>query len=156
MADSNKLLMVGLLAGGGYLLYRMFFGTSASVASGEVVSATPAAPTPVPTAATPQTAAPPVTLDTIYTALKAASAGDTYFTGDGDSRTSDADHWNYYLGQVAGVTPPDPGPLFPTNRDSVTAAQYWAVMAPWVKNAKGLSGLGMFGGLGALAMRRAF
>lgn len=154
MADSNKLLMVGLLAGGGYLLYRMFFGTSAAVAASEVAPATPAASSPTP--ATPAQPAPAVSLDAMYQQLKDASAGNTFFTGDGDSRTASADAWNYYLATVASVTPPDPGPLFPTNRDAVTAAQYWAVMAPWVKNAKGLSGLGMFGGLGALAMGRAF
>ena len=37
--------------------------------------------------------------------------------------------------------------------NNLTAVQYWAVMAPWVSAQLGLGGLGVYGGLGALARR---
>lgn len=169
MAD-NKLVTFALLGGGAWLAYKMFFSASDVAAlPAATPGAAPASPT-APAAASPDipvVAAPlPVTptpatvnaLDTIYADLKAATAGDPYFSGSGDSRASDMDHWNFYLGRVANVTPPDPVPFFPgvERGTALTAAVYWAALAPWVKSTKGLAGLGMFGGLGALTMRRAF
>lgn len=110
-------------------------------------------------AAAPVAAAAPVvnpnaivganTLDGIFARmLKAAPAGN-----------HSIDEWDYFL-QAAqpSITPPDPMPLFAAavpgfdRSQPIAAAQYWAVMAPALKQQLGLSGLGIFGGLGALAM----
>ena len=96
----------------------------------------------------------PSSLDTMYATLKNQAASDSFFTGSGDARTGSVDHWNYYLAQLvpAGVT--IPGGLFSNvagdDPNNLTAAQYWAVMAPWLASNAGLSGLGMYGGLGAI------
>jgi hypothetical protein len=39
------------------------------------------------------------------------------------------------------------------DQNNLTAAQYWAVMAPWLSSTAGLSGLGIYGGLGAIVRR---
>ena len=123
---------------------------TASTAVTPATAATPAAPvTP-----TPVTPAAPSALDTMYASLKNQAASDSFFTGSGDARTGSVDHWNYYLAQLvpAGVT--IPGGLFSNvagdDPNNLTAAQYWAVMAPWLASNAGLSGLGMYGGLGAI------
>ena len=111
----------------------------------------------------PVVALPPVdahgpvnkTLDDIYASLKAAAAPDAFFSGSGDSLTSSVDHWNVYLQRL--VSTPIPGGMFAgvsgDDSNNLTAAQYWAVMAPWVASTTGLSGLGVYGGLGALTRR---
>jgi hypothetical protein len=84
------------------------------------------------------------------------------------------DAWGYYLNQELsplGLQAPDPQPIFSgliaglnqmnnTNlafdRSSlVTASTYWAQMAPALRSQLGLSGLGIYGGLGALMRRYA-
>jgi hypothetical protein len=165
--DSGKLLTLGLVGVGGYLAYRWYTGQPAALVSGSTAAATPAAPagasvSTVVTPAAPVTAAPaapaapasPSSLDAMYATLKNQAASDAFFTGSGDSLTASVDHWNYYLGQLvpAGVT--IPAGLFSNiggdDPNNLTAAQYWAVMAPWLSSNAGLSGLGIYGGLGAL------
>ena len=91
----------------------------------------------------------------MYQSLKAAAAPDAFFSGSGDSLSSSVDHWNVYLTQVTGLTAP--GGMFASvsgdDPNNLTAVQYWAVMAPWVSAQLGLGGLGVYGGLGALARR---
>jgi hypothetical protein len=85
--------------------------------------------------------------------LAAATAAGTTSTG--------VDGWGYYLNQVPGVVAPDPilpftaaNPNFDRSQN-MSAAQYWAVIAPVLKTQYGLSGLGIYGGLGALMRRYA-
>jgi len=88
-------------------------------------------------------------LDTTYSLLKAAAAPDQQFTGSGDGLTGLPYHWSFYLERVFPGTIPDVAGLFDVNTP-VSAAAFWAVMAPALQAANpGLSGLGMFGGLGA-------
>ena len=103
----------------------------------------------------PNPAASSATLDGMYTQLKNNVASDSFFTGSGDSRTSSVDHWNVYLQRLVGTQ--IPGGMFSSvagdDPNNLTAAQYWAVMAPWVASTIGLSGLGNYGGLGAVVRR---
>ena len=115
-------------------------------------------PSPVVAVAPPAVVTPASSsgLDAMYQSLKAAAAPDAFFSGSGDSLSSSVDHWNVYLQRL--VSTPIPGGMFSNvsgdDSNNLTAAQYWAVMAPWVASTTGLSGLGIFGGLGALVMGR--
>jgi hypothetical protein len=162
--DSKNILILGAVGVGGYLAYRWYTGQPVALVSGSTAPATPAAPagasvSTVATPAAPVTAVPaapaaPSSLDAMYATLKNQAASDGFFTGSGDSLTASVDHWNYYLAQLvpAGVT--IPAGLFSNvagdDPNNLTAAQYWAVMAPWLSSNAGLSGLGIYGGLGAL------
>jgi len=96
-------------------------------------------------------------LDAIYTSLSkvAQAAGINLTTGigptaQGPNNPIDYNGWNYYLGQVYGGAIPNAG--FPASAQSqpMTLAAYWSVMSPALASANGLSGLGIFGGLGAI------
>ena len=137
--------------------YPTAAASSTTAASTTSTVATPAATPAAPVTPTPVTPAAPSALDTMYASLKNQAASDSFFTGSGDARTGSVDHWNYYLAQLvpAGVT--IPGGLFSNvagdDPNNLTAAQYWAVMAPWLSSTAGLSGLGIYGGLGAIVRR---
>jgi hypothetical protein len=86
-------------------------------------------------------------LDSIYSRL-AAAVGSTPYT---------ADQFNFFLARElpAGVAPPDPLAVFNASGNwdrtvPMTLANYWGQMAPYLRANLGLSGLGVFGGLGAL------
>ena len=134
--------------------YPTAAASSTTAAATTSTVATPVATPAAPVTPMPVTPAAPSALDTMYASLKNQAASDSFFTGSGDARTGSVDHWNYYLAQLvpAGVT--IPGGLFSNvagdDPNNLTAAQYWAVMAPWLSSNAGLSGLGMYGGLGAL------
>jgi hypothetical protein len=139
--------------------------SGASVLGTDTSSGTPvSSPTPAPSAKAN-------VLDGIYTAMvKAANA---------PSAGLGVDAWGYYLNnQLAplGLQAPDPQPLFSDyitainavalpgapvlpafDRSTflVTAPIYWGVMAPALRTQLGLSGLGIYGGLGALMRRYA-
>jgi hypothetical protein len=164
--DTSKIFTLGLVGVGSYMLYQHFTAAPVAAAAGGSAaggsapagtapagqSATPpassgggaqspAAPAPVP--APP----PPIafnSLDAIYGRLSTA-VGSTPLTADG---------FNYYLARVlpANITPPDPLAVFtsPTwNREgTMTLANYWGAMAPYLRDSLGLSGLGFYGGLG--------
>ena len=106
-------------------------------------------------------------LDGIYTAMvKAANA---------PSAGLGVDQWGYFLNEQLGplgLQAPDPVPIFTAmvaaanqvganvpafDRSTylVTAPAYWNIMAPALKSQLGLSGLGIYGGLGALVRRYA-
>jgi hypothetical protein len=64
--------------------------------------------------------------------------------------------WNYYLAQITGISDlPDYQTVagVPDPNTAITGPAYWALMAPWLQANAGMSGLGIFGGLGALAMQ---
>jgi hypothetical protein len=150
------------VAVGGYLLYN-YLSTPVAAAATTTTTATPTA-TPVSTtvttggAVTPPTPVTPVepppqqpgtSLASIYSNVLAGASTDPNFTGAGDSLNSSGYRWNVYLGLAlpsADAIPNVPG--FDLSQD-MTATQYWAVMAPALTKAYGLSGF--FAGLGAYA-----
>ena len=151
-------IKVGLFGAALYVAYTqgwlsfLGLGTAAAVSSAATTG----------TAATGAVANPPVasvpvvpvrSLDSIYQDMVAkATAAGTSSTG--------VDGWGYYLNQT-GVAAPDPIPAFSAaipnfdRSQNFTAPQYWAIMAPVLKTQLGLSGLGIYGGLGALMRRYA-
>jgi len=138
--------------------YPTAAASSTTAAATTSTVATPAATPAAPVTPTPVTPAAPSSLDATYASLKSLAATDTYFTGSGDALTSDVNHWNYYLAQLLGTAGPTiPGGMFNNvsgdDQNNLTAAQYWAVMAPWLSSTAGLSGLGIYGGLGAIVRR---
>lgn len=147
----GTVLTIGAVGIGGYLLYQWWQGQTAAAAVSAPASPTPTAAanasTPVPSASSVSS------LDALYRAMVQAAAA------AGHTATLTADQWGYYLGQVAGSPAPDALQAFPsfnraTNWPSISSAQYWAGIAPLVAQQKGLSGLGLFGGLGRIAMGR--
>ena len=160
---AETILLIGGLGVGGYFAYQWYQKTYGTAAAATTATPTPSASTqsPAPLSPQPQQPAPSSVaattsaLDALYAQLKSAVATDALFSGSGDSRTGSVDHWNYYLQQIVG-TPQIPGGMFANvsglDPNNLTAAQYWMLMAPWVASNKGLSGLGVFGGLGSLAM----
>lgn len=138
MADMTKVVLLGGAAFGVY----WFFLRPATTAT-----------TPSPAAGgSGTTTSPPSgpSLDTLFAALTAAAANDPAVIAG----TASPDTWNVYLAQVypAIGTAPDPVPIF-GGRPAMTATQYWAGMAPWLKANKGLSGIGRWG-LGAVGSLR--
>ena len=136
MAGSNKLVTLGLVAGGGYLAYQM--GWLAPLGLSPAAVAAPAAKTPA-SGSAPATAANKLdsTFALMVSKANAPSAGLT------------VDEWNWFLMQsLPNFTAPDPMPLFQAvtpgfdRATLVSAADYWKVMAPWLKTNAGLSGLG--------------
>jgi hypothetical protein len=88
-------------------------------------------------------------LNALYQAMVAAATAANFTTGN-------YDQWGYYFLQAAGYPAPDPIQAFPgsdrtSNWPSVTAAQYWAGVAPIVASQHGLNGFAArMVGLGAL------
>lgn len=147
MADnSGKLLTYGLIGVGGYFLYKWIVAPTpaASIAS-PAAAATPASSASA--AAAP--AAPAFnSLDQIYARLQAKAPG-----------SSTADAFNTYLAAElpAGKQPPDPLAVFGGDFDrsqSMTLSNYWGAIAPYLQSTMGLSGLGLYGGLGRLIVMK--
>ena len=163
--NSNSLLTLGLLAVGGYVVYELFFSTPEAVAAtpatslpvSPVVAGSTTTAAPGSTAATPAPAASGSSLDALYQAMIAliTTDADPSFTGSADSLTSSAYKFNVYLQLVSnGLTVPDPSVVFGGEANAsanMTAASYWALMGPAMRQANaGLSGgLGCYAGVGA-------
>jgi hypothetical protein len=94
-------------------------------------------------------AAPAQSLDSVYTQLKTAGAA-AGFSGSGDSLSASPDQWNYFLNSLFPSNSANLDALFPApNRFSpVTAAKFWSAVGPVLGKQFGLSGLGLFAGLG--------
>jgi hypothetical protein len=163
--DGSKLVMIGGLGVGGYLAYQWYqknYGAVVAPAAAPAATAAASSPAAATSAAAPAPAAR--SLDSIYQALAAAASAGGVNPATGVSsqgQNIDSNGWNWYLSSV--YTLPGgavlPGGLFPgTDGQPMTLAAYWGVMAPWLASSQGLSGLGTFGGLGAIAarMRRAY
>lgn len=90
--------------------------------------------------------------DAVYTGLLNSVQGDLNFTGSGPATSATPYQWNFYLARII-TSPqlPGPGDVFPglDVNQPMTLATYWAAMAPWLVANAGLSGLGLYGGLGA-------
>ena len=134
MKDALKWGLIGLV---GYWVYENFFVTAAT------------------TTTTATATAPRVdvfnSLASIYSRIVGAVAAKSAMT---------ADQWNTILAAQSGVTPPDPASVFTFTDASprtatMTAAQYWAKMEPYLV-AQGMSGLGLYVGMGRFYQRRRF
>lgn len=149
MAGSNNLLTILLVAGGGYLVYEWFLAPSTAAAT-PTPGATPATPAVPAAVAVPSAPTTPAfnSLDQIYARVKAAAPA-----------SATPDQFNFYLNQQlpSGKSAPDPTAVFTQagfdRTQPMTIANWWGAVAPWLQSNYGLSGLGMFGGLGALARR---
>jgi hypothetical protein len=175
VADNSGIVKLALIGGAGYIAYTQgwlsFLGlspggstvtasapaTSASTVPAPIPPSSPAA-SPSPPASTPPVPPTPVTnsLDTLYQNMVAAA------NAAGQPSQLGVDGWDYYLNSVlpAGQVAPDPAPLFTaafgglwTRSTPMVASNYWAVVSPVLKSQFGLSGLGIFGGLGQVSLR---
>lgn len=146
VADNSGFIKLGIAAAVGYFAYTKGWLSFLGIGSPAV-----AAPAPVPVPApNPNAITGANTLDGIYTRLVAAAP----------SGAHGVDVWGSYLAPILGSAPPDPMPIFTAavpgfaRSQQLTAAQYWAVMAPVLKTQFGLAGLGIYGGLGAVMLSR--
>ena len=166
MADStgSKVLTLGAIAVAAYFVYEWFFVTPAA-ASTTTTSTTPASTTTTSgttsTTSTSTTAAATMSLASLYSALvaKVTAANDPAVQNNGETLTATPDVFNYYLALVmptapAGYTgttwPPDPLVVF-SGRPSMSITTYWTGMSAYLTSTAGMSGLGVFVGLGQLA-----
>jgi hypothetical protein len=137
MKDLLKWGLIGLV---GYWVYENLFVTPATATS----TTTPAATT------TAATAAPGFnSLASIYSRIVGSVPANSLFT---------ADQWNVALAAQSNVTPPDPAAVFTFTDASprtatMTVAHYWSVMEPYLV-AQGLSGFGLYRGMGSFYQRR--
>lgn len=152
-------MKIGLVGAAAWLAYQQgwlsFLGLGPAPAAVAPTAGAPAASVlPAPSAAPP---VPPVvganSLDSIIGRVKTAA---------GVSDGLNADQWNYYLNaELAGLgkSAPDPLPIFNSaipnfdRAQPLSISQYWGIMAPALRSQLGLSGLGIYGGLSALARR---
>ncbi len=126
--DMGAILKFGAIGVGGYFLYDWWKKRPATSTS-----------SPAGSAGGPAT---PSAIDAIAARIMAAAPGASYT----------ADQWNVYLSQQlpVGKVAPDPaGYLGSTPREqTLTFAQYWGAVAPKLRSDLGMTGLGMFYGLG--------
>ena len=140
VADNSGLLIkLGMVGAVAYYAYTKGWLSSFGIGA-------PAAPAVVPVAPNPNAITGANSLDAIYQRMVAAAPAGSHGVDD----------WDYYLNaQLAplGKVAPDPLPIFQAavanfdRSQSLTAGQYWAVMAPALKTQLGVSGLGVWGGL---------
>lgn len=147
MADNSKLLLLG---GAVVAYYAYTQGWLASFGLG-----TPATPAPAPAvpATLPEVSpVPPTTAASVAPTVSDLQAA-VILAAQAPADGLGVDAWGWYLNnQLAplGKAAPDPMPLFTAatpgfeRSQKVTAAQYWAVMAPALHSQLGLSGLGMY------------
>jgi hypothetical protein len=147
MMNTGGLLKIGAVGVGAYLTYKWYTGRTASPATSVAAVAAPTASTGS------------LQMDSWYSQLKSSAASDsTNFTGSGDGLSGSPDHWAYNLNVIAGYQAPLDS-LFGAvgsgglRDSSITAAMFWSKVAPGLQSTKGLSGLGIYGGLGSLASR---
>jgi hypothetical protein len=131
----------GAIGLGAWWVYKNYFsGVSPSTAPAPSVATSTSTPASTPVVAYN-------TLDAIGKRL-AAAVGSVPYT---------ADQFNYYLGQVSGVTPPDPAAVFTQagwdRTAPMTLAQYWSATSAYLAKNAGMSGLGHLGNLASLYMR---
>lgn len=151
MAGSNAgpIIILGGVAVGAWYVYKNYFATPAVSATG-----TAASPETGTTGATaPASTVAPSVLDTYYSQMVAnATAAD-------QPGPLTPDQWGYYLNQylnsVGSSVAPDPLAVWTQagfdRTVTMTAPVYWASVAPYLRATRGLSGLGIYGGLGQIA-----
>jgi hypothetical protein len=142
MKDFLKWGLIGLV---GYWVYENFFATTTTTTTG--AATTPAVNTGFDS------------LANIYLRMIQDAVNNTPGTTQA-TITLTADQWNYYLARQSSVTPAAPaavfGATYTANPDAtMTAAQYWAVMDPYLVT-QGMSGLGLYRGMGRFYQRGRF
>ena len=171
----EKVLTFGALAVGAYFVYEWFFTTPAATTPAASTSSTPPAgststsgsgSTGTEAAGSTTTAATPLNLAALYTALVAATrtVTDPAVNNSGGTTMANPDVFNWYFSQVmpnppagkTGAWPPDPTAVFPgiDRTQQMPITQYWAGMSAYLSQNFGMSGLGVFAGLGALVAGR--
>jgi hypothetical protein len=156
VADNSGLMIkAGLAGAAAWLAYKQGWLSMLGL-PGPATAATPA--TVAPTTAVPKVVDPNAavgynTLDAIHGRMVAAAKAPPVGLN--------VDTWNYFLAQVdSGLVPPDPMPIFQAaipgfSRDQLlTDLQYWTPMSQYLAKNMGLTGLGIYGTLGALAMQQ--
>ncbi len=155
---TSKVLTLGALAVAAYFVYEWFFVTPAAATT----TSTTAAPA---TSATSTAAAAPATLSlaSLYSQLVAmvTAANDPAVTNSGETLTSSPNVFNTYMARIlpsapAGYTgtdwPPNTTTVFGANENAaITITAYWTAMSAYLSQYAGMSGLGIFVGLGQLA-----
>jgi hypothetical protein len=179
----GTVLTVAIVGGGAYLLYSWYQASASAAQASSTTAAGGATPpqAPVQTApvvlvtppqAAPSTTPPPTTtprpaggsLDATYTQLINIATQNAPASGTGPNQLqmlgglpqATFSGWNYYLNQITGISNLPTYQQLTGNPDpntAMTGAAYWAIMATWLQQNQGFSGLGIFGGLGALAMQ---
>jgi hypothetical protein len=165
MADNttSKVLTLGALAVAAYFVYEWFFVTPAA-ASTTTTSTTPASTTTTSGTASTSTTAATMSLASLYSLLVATctAANDPSIQNNGETLTSNPNVFNYYLAKVlpaapAGYTgvdwPPNTTTVFgaANYNSNMSITSYWATMSAYLTSTAGMSGLGVFVGLGNLA-----
>lgn len=154
---NNKIL---LILGGGALLYLWYESQQ------KATPTTTPAPAGTNTAGTTQTTGtgagttggtqttttPAMSLAAIWAAMLGWAKKDQQFTTHDGDVWGTPYHWNFYLTYVdptppagGGEWPPDVTQVLPgvdVNNTMISSTQYWAAMAPWLREKYGLSGLG--------------
>lgn len=182
MADNSGIIKIGLFGAALYVAYSQ--GWLSFLGIGTATASTPATTTGTDTAAAAAAAAAKTAADSATAAAVSkpnpkANVLDgiwaaTMKAANAPSAGLSVDQWGYYLNQQLaplGLQAPDPQPVFQAlidglnrlnngnlvwNRGAlVTASTYWTQMAPVLRSQLGLSGLGIYGGLGALMRRYA-
>jgi len=146
LADTlGSLLKWGLIGGAAWIAYEYFFAAPAAAVT--------APPATTPPATTPPATTPPAPSST-YNTLTALFNRVTADAAAQNLTTQSPDAWNALFvqeggNQIINGSLPDPVSLFGSH-DPITLAQWWAGTSGWLATTKGLTGLGVFSGLGRL------
>jgi hypothetical protein len=173
MSDTmEKVLLIGGIGIAAYFAYEYLFSTAAAASTTTATTATGcAAPNmlvggeclpPATASGTPATSTGPAqgqSLANVFSALtaKVQSANDPAVTTSGGVISANPDVFNYYLAEVftpSGSSPwgwpPNTLQVFPgVNRETpMSITTYWAGVSAYLSSQMGMSGLGIFAGLG--------
>lgn len=120
MADSSNVVKIALLAGGGFLLYRLMSGSGGLFSTASLASAVSSSGSTPP--ATTDKTAPPAALPVLAVQDLLAAAGKTAT----DLLTSD--QWNFYRNQLRppDLTPAQLSSAVPAGAAPMTAADFVA------------------------------
>ena len=146
MADNNSglIIKVGIFGAVAYYAYSQGWLSSLGIGTAAAVATTPATTAAI-------TPVVPVAVANTLSEVQAA----TILQANAPAAGLAVDDWGWYLNNVLatignGKPAPDPMPIFTAaipgfvRSQLLTAAQYWAVMAPALTSQLGLSGLGMY------------
>ena len=171
MSDTmEKVLLFGGIGVAAYFAYEYFF---APAAAASITTAPPTGCLPpnmsvggecLPPSAGGVTASGPaqgMSLANVFSALtsKITAANDPAVTKSGGVISANPDVFNYYLGEVFTPTgaspagwPPDVLQVFPgvDRSQPMSITTYWAGVSAYLSSRMGMSGLGIFAGLGML------
>jgi len=174
----GTVLTIGALGVGGYFLWNWLTTPTATTAA-PAPAPSPTMPQSSPVGSNVTGTNPPLTttvgptttaqvgaqaLDNLYNQLIALGTQNAPATGVGANNIQlvngqlqmNFSAWNYYLAQIDPGLPtlPDYQTVAgsPDPNTAISGPAYWSLMSPWLSsNAPGLSGLGFFGGLGAVS-----